>query len=398
MCCWAFKVLLTLLLNIAFSHPEGPLEDIPIPMLGVPAFLNAGLLQRFIDSIDYPVEKVVIVHNGQHMGVAKVVEDIRSRHPNYIILRHPENLGCAGSWNAIINVNPHSPYYIIANDDVAFLPGALRIFVAGIQRQIEQVNQGASNRVLLFPHFARWPMDTGIWSCFALLQQAVTAVGKFDENIWPVYHEDRDYDARLSRAGLWHMQIPGAFLLHGPPKARWMSGSDRAVYFQKKDPQVRLYSQQQSRHRKGAPYFALKWGVAWISGILDLKWGHWNQTCSHTNHTPPVCSPATPLHYAHPFNDPSLPLSVSIFDSAYRKCLVRGNSRCMYNRHLLPHPELLPDGEFHDPPGVWKRHNATPLSLAPGPAGGLPRPSARAATPSTSQRAWSFASGQPIPR
>jgi GT2 family glycosyltransferase len=40
------------------------------------------------------------------------------------------------------------------------------------------------------------------WSCFALTARAARAVGRFDENIYPVYFEDEDYELRLGLAGL----------------------------------------------------------------------------------------------------------------------------------------------------------------------------------------------------
>lgn len=58
----------------------------------------------------------------------------------------------------------------------------------------------------------RWPLKVSHgalmfrsppWSCFAILKHAVDVVGKFDENFWPVYHEDYDYMVRMARAGLW---------------------------------------------------------------------------------------------------------------------------------------------------------------------------------------------------
>ena len=38
------------------------------------------------------------------------------------------------------------------------------------------------------------------WSCFALTAAAVQTVGTFDENIYPVYFEDQDYEWRLEKA------------------------------------------------------------------------------------------------------------------------------------------------------------------------------------------------------
>jgi len=40
------------------------------------------------------------------------------------------------------------------------------------------------------------------WSCFMLRDWAIEKVGYFDENFWPGFCEDLDYDFRLSSAGI----------------------------------------------------------------------------------------------------------------------------------------------------------------------------------------------------
>eukprot|EP00667_Euglena_gracilis_P016209 EG_transcript_16921 len=301
-------------------------DDGPIPVLGVPAFLNTALLERFLASIDHPVEKLVIVHNGRHEGLARLMGSLRAKHPEYVILSHPENLGCAGSWNAIIDVNPQAPYYIIANDDVSFQPGALRTLAVAAQRQVRAVAEGASNRVVLFSTFVNMPgVAKLIWSCFALLRHAVDAVGKFDANLWPAYHEDSDYLVRLSRAGLWRVRLPDVKLFHGPPGGRWNSGLKRAAVYQKNEPTVRLYREQQARHGAGAPYYALKWGRAWTTGVYNNAEGHWDKFCNRTDPTQD-CVPIAPRLYPSPFNDSSLPLSVFIFDPVYLRLPARWRS------------------------------------------------------------------------
>eukprot|EP00667_Euglena_gracilis_P013788 EG_transcript_14245 len=370
------RCLLAVVLAVAAVVAGGP-DDIPIPVLGVPAFLNTGLLVRLLDSIDYPVDKVVLVHNGNHKALASLMDELRAKHPEYVILRHPENLGCAGSWNAIIDVNPQAPYYVITNDDILFRPGMLRTFAAAARQQVERVARGESNRVVVFPAVENVPIARAVWSCYALLRHAVARVGKFDANLWPAYHEDYDYAVRLSRAGLWHMQVLEAKIFHGVKGTRMMGGLKRAVIHQKKDPAVQLYKQQQDRHRRGAPYYALKWQVGWVPGILDDVEGYWNKTCNQTD-TGVVCQPAQSRHYEYPFNDPSLPLSVFIFDPVFRSCLRDGiNPPCYYNWSLLPHPELIPHGYYDRPSCSWKR-NPPPLgtiTLAPKPTTQLPRKS-----------------------
>lgn len=57
------------------------------------------------------------------------------------------------------------------------------------------------------------------WSCFALTARAVREVGTFDENIFPVYFEDQDYEWRLHRAGLASDHIRDVLVVHGAEDA-----------------------------------------------------------------------------------------------------------------------------------------------------------------------------------
>ncbi len=54
------------------------------------------------------------------------------------------------------------------------------------------------------------------WSCFALTASAVKTIGTFDENIYPVYYEDQDYEWRLELAGnLWPCAVLGIVATRG---------------------------------------------------------------------------------------------------------------------------------------------------------------------------------------
>ncbi len=41
---------------------------------------------------------------------------------DWIIEMHPENVGCAGAWNRILELAPDAAWHIISNDDIAFRP------------------------------------------------------------------------------------------------------------------------------------------------------------------------------------------------------------------------------------------------------------------------------------
>jgi hypothetical protein len=327
----------------------------PIPVLGVSVFVNADLLVRLLDSVDYPVGRIVIIHNGRHPGVATVLQRLRTEHPEWTIESHPENLGCAGAWNRVLAADPDAPYHLIVNDDIRFFPGALGRFHASAIRHIADVAAGRSNRVILFPTHGDLMWYSPPWSCFAILRHAVQTVGRFDENFWPVYHEDYDYMVRMARADLWQELVPEAKVQHGWSTGKYEAGMDRAAKDQGKVAVLEEYQRQQHRHERGSPYYALKWGTAETPGIYDAGNGYWNKKCTVTNGVR-TCTPMPPALYPHPFNDSSLPLSFWVFDPKLRRCFETGEgSPCRYNASLLVHPDLVPHDAYNPGTRQWRR-------------------------------------------
>eukprot|EP00669_Euglena_mutabilis_P004581 TRINITY_DN15917_c0_g1_i1.p1 TRINITY_DN15917_c0_g1~~TRINITY_DN15917_c0_g1_i1.p1 ORF type:complete len:386 (-),score=81.55 TRINITY_DN15917_c0_g1_i1:83-1240(-) len=331
-------------------------EDRPIPMLGVTAFLNVELLIRLLNSIDYPVKTVVIIHNGRHARVSALVSAIRQERPGWIIEAYPDNLGLAGSWNRMLELAPTAVYHVITNDDIVFLPGALRRLARAAEWYRRLLETGETNRVVLYPTHGPRMWKSTVWSCFVLLRKAIDVVGRFDPNLWPVYHEDYDYMVRMARAGLWQELMPDVVVQHGRDFGRYRSGTDLAGKRQPADPAVREYRRQQGRQERGSPYYALKWGRGERLGLYDEREGDWNRTC--TGRGPHRrCVPAAPRLYSHPFNDSSLPLSFYRFDPQLRRCLLGGQAApCRYNASLLPHPSRVPHDVYATPVRRWLRH------------------------------------------
>ena len=337
------------LVNVSWDT-QGP----PIPVLGVSVFVNADLLLRLLNSIDYHVEHVVVVHNGRHPLVTKVLRRLRQERPGWSILSFVENIGCAGAWNAILEAHATARYHLITNDDIAFHPGALRRFALGVERHIALLESGQGNKVILYPSHGDLYWASPPWSCFAILRQAVEVVGKFDPNFWPVYHEDYDYMVRMARAGLWQTLIPEAKVQHGWAKA-YEPGMERAAKDQANSPVIDEYQRQQRRHERGSPYYALKWGVGETPGIYDAAHGYWNQTCEGAG-ARRTCTAKEPVLYAHPFNDSLVPLSFWTFDPALRRCLQFGTGTpCRYDHRLLPRPQLVPHDAYSPATRQWRR-------------------------------------------
>ena len=332
-----------MLLMSALSHNST--QTRPIPVLGIPVFYNADLLLRLLSSIDYPVDHVVIVQNGRHPAVTKVVLQLRKEHPSWIILQNPDNVGVAGAWNRIIEAVPDARYHVISNDDIAFQPGALHTMAHFVEEQGKLVAARQSNNVILYAS-RNWP-----FSMFAILPHAVQHVGKFDENFWPAYFEDADYKLRLARAGLWLTEVPKMETLHGHSK-NYKSGSSVKVMRESKVAENNEYAAQQLRAESSMPYFALKWvrpGVfpswQWLQRCVSgLGTASLDQDCTRR-----CIHPMYVGYYQHPFNDSSLHLSFVLHDGMLRQCVRNGSTTgrpCRYNHTLLNNPDLVPQQLF----------------------------------------------------
>ena len=81
-----------------------------IPVLGFLTYSRFDYAQRLLDSIDYPVENLVIVDNsGKREFVPKVPEIVK----NVWLIQLPHGLGYGGGLNLIIKSTPFAPYWVL---------------------------------------------------------------------------------------------------------------------------------------------------------------------------------------------------------------------------------------------------------------------------------------------
>jgi GT2 family glycosyltransferase len=155
-----------------------------IENLIVPVLNRYDLLQRMLNSVDVPVEHLLIIDNGaSHQP--KLILDLGDNFKKVTHLPMPANLGVSGSWNLGIKSFPYAQRWFIVSNDVVFEPGAL-----------EKLSQARRDEITLTgsaPH----------WQAFALGDEAVSDLGLFDEcGFFPAYFEDNDYMRRAEFAGV----------------------------------------------------------------------------------------------------------------------------------------------------------------------------------------------------
>jgi GT2 family glycosyltransferase len=159
-----------------------------IPVMGFAVVSQFELADRLLESIDYPVEHLVIVDNsGLRTWQPKQPAAVK----NLWVLQIPYGLGLVGAWNLIVKSTPYAPYWVLVNDDAHFEPGALEVIAAHAN-----------------PEGVGHPLITPKWTCMVLGEEAVRTVGLYDERFYPLYFDDNDYERRLNIAGVPQYSIP----------------------------------------------------------------------------------------------------------------------------------------------------------------------------------------------
>jgi GT2 family glycosyltransferase len=97
------------------QQPSGTALSVPdaIPVLGVASIFHAGYLLRCVRSIDFPVQTLVVIHNGDDAEVGAAVALLQRERPALQVVREPVNTGCAGGWNRVLAANSSAPWWLI---------------------------------------------------------------------------------------------------------------------------------------------------------------------------------------------------------------------------------------------------------------------------------------------
>lgn len=116
---------------------------------------------------------------------------------------HRRNRGLARSWNdgILASYNNNQDFTLVINDDVCFRPGAFDEFISFLMDRPafavgflhgEEPAHNAEPSIIRSQDFA----------CFAVGILAYLYVGAFDENFFPAYSEDIDYNIRIKNLNL----------------------------------------------------------------------------------------------------------------------------------------------------------------------------------------------------
>jgi GT2 family glycosyltransferase len=184
-------------------------EPPPIPYICVLTLLRLDLLKRFIDSIDYPVNRVVILFQG---NIDKNKVKFNNQFvKKFILISSNMNIGVSRGWNYFVKNFPSS-YWLISGDDCHFEPNTLEHIAnfMSIPSSLENVFCGLKIK-------NRNEAPAG-FNTFVITKLLLQNVGLFDENIYPAYYEDNDLWHRIELTNQKVTTIDNAYINSGDSK------------------------------------------------------------------------------------------------------------------------------------------------------------------------------------
>jgi FkbM family methyltransferase len=242
-----------LMVYITNKKRNTPTVKEKIPVIGTAVVNSVSWVSRLLSSVDYPVENFVIINNNGRGELDKELNELVNAPHEYIdnikVVHMPSNIGCAGAWNLIIKCYMNSPYWIIANDDVAFKPGLLKEMntLAITDYEFGTIHPNAGD------------FNIGAWDLFLIHERAIQALGLFDENTYPAYCEDADYIMRMSISGMKKIVGLSNTYLHGTGEAKDYYVHGRQT--EKSDEQLKDLLQK--ANLMNIEYLTRKWGPGW---------------------------------------------------------------------------------------------------------------------------------------
>ena len=250
------------------------LKDLnPIPVIGVPIVNGVHWLKRLILSVDYPTENFVIFNNNGKGEITEELNELVKMKHEYIqkitLCHLPSNIGCAGAYNMVIKCFINAPYWIITNNDVAFVPG----FLGAMSDAAQDTETG-----MVFGQTGEFGI--GSWDLFLMKDWVVQKYGLFDDNFYPAYAEDLDYEARLSSNPIKKVFLNLPYY-HGETTSYSISGSQ--TWRTDLNLKEKMFNSMGLNEKE---YMTKKWGERWR--YLDT--------------------------YKSPFNNEHIPITYTSFD------------------------------------------------------------------------------------
>jgi len=250
--------------NVIFSLNFKNKNKKPIPYLCVLTLIRLDLLKRLIESIDYPVNNVVILFQGE---IKKdEINFVNTFVKKFIYISSSINIGVSRGWNYFLK-NFQSEYWLISGDDCYFEPSAL-------ENIAEYMSSPHSHKNVLCQLKIKNKnnITSAAFHTFVVTKLLIKNIGIFDENIYPAYYEDSDLLHRIELTNQKIGNISNAYIKSGDNeyKESCTLNSVSPIYREK----------MMQCFRRNEIYYKIKWNIGKYK-----------------------------IHYKHPFNNPNFNLT-----------------------------------------------------------------------------------------
>jgi GT2 family glycosyltransferase len=215
----------------------------------IPTFNARDHTEKCLDSLarftDPPYE-VIVVDNGSTDGTI----DLLKNYPAITVLKSPKNVGFAGACNIGLET-ADSPFVVLANNDLIFMPGWLRslIATANLNKRIGLVgtitNAAAGLHVEPFKAYSSTEEMVAhaaalkeknfglvhevpflIFFCVLIKREVISALGPLDESFGLGGCDDIDYSFRAAAAGYCCALDRSVFIHHACSRTYKANGMD----------------------------------------------------------------------------------------------------------------------------------------------------------------------------
>lgn len=191
----------------------------------MPIYKMTDRVRKGFETLDIPPDNILVVSSDPaclELQAEVIITD--------------ENLGVARIWNIGLK----------RRCDWTFLVSSSMLYPEGFSKLVETLDKSGEKHLFLTQHS---------WHCNAIHSRCVDKVGYFDENFYPAYYEDTDYEHRLDLAGIgWKKvyEVPAICQVDG---AATLDGLTLQI-----DPLKK--------------YYVEKWGSVWSEPEPREQWEH----------------------------------------------------------------------------------------------------------------------------
>jgi len=163
-------------------------------------------------------DRIFVIDNGSTDGTLEWLEEQRKKGTDIAVTSFGENRGVAVAWNRGLNEAFDDGHIraLVMNNDVVLAADTVEALERGYNKHLGIVSThsvAALNALYLVERRPTYELPVD-YSCFMLSRAVFAKVGPFDEEFYPAYFEDQDFDCRAEQLGVPRGCLGDAVVCH----------------------------------------------------------------------------------------------------------------------------------------------------------------------------------------